>query len=130
MRRQQNEKAPGGRWMPHTGAELSRFQGAIHHPTQFDAIVNDKSCFQVVTRHHLEFAPALWHVGNKSLDFAGKLGAALDQADHSEGRSWTRACTLPVSRSMPADLESVVIALDVAGSATALMRTMVILFTV
>jgi hypothetical protein len=71
MRRQQNEKAPGGRWMPHTGAELSRFQGAIHHPTQFDAIVNDKSCFQVVTRHHLEFAPVLWHVGNKSLDLAG-----------------------------------------------------------
>jgi hypothetical protein len=32
----------------------------------------------VVTRHHLEFASALWHVGNKSLDLAGKLGVALD----------------------------------------------------
>jgi hypothetical protein len=32
----------------------------------------------VVTRHHLEFAAALWHVGNKSLELAGQLGAALD----------------------------------------------------
>jgi hypothetical protein len=31
-----------------------------------------------VTHHHLEFTPCPWQVGNKSLDFAGKLGVALD----------------------------------------------------
>jgi hypothetical protein len=34
-------------------------------PTQFDASVNDGSCFQAVTRHRLGFPPALWPIGNK-----------------------------------------------------------------
>jgi hypothetical protein len=34
-------------------------------PTQFDAIVNDGSCFRAVTRHRLGFPLALWPISNK-----------------------------------------------------------------
>jgi hypothetical protein len=57
------------------GAKLSRAltnRGASF-PAQFDAIITDGSAATGVTRHHLEFAPSLWPVGNSQ-------GARVDRA--------------------------------------------------
>jgi hypothetical protein len=76
-------------------------------PTQFDASVNDGSCFQAVTRHRLGFPPALWPIGNKKepatcvLRVLAVKEATPDSLDTGSEECRSRVCVGPLCPKLP-----------------------------